>query len=147
MTFNICPWCREHYGLPGVVATHDAVECRAIVKAKLDAAVLQNERMKNYLERILYWQHRVQQPGGEYDIYTLAREGLGLNEEQQTEKRNRPMTLECPTCGEIADITCKCFMRESKCKFGHEWHSCYVHGGIVLGRRGLEHDDQSCSCS
>jgi hypothetical protein len=41
MTFNICPWCREHYGLPGVVATHDAVECRAIVKAKLDAAVLQ----------------------------------------------------------------------------------------------------------
>jgi hypothetical protein len=38
-------------------------------------------------------------------------------------------------------------MRESKCKNDHEWHSCYIHGGTVLGRRGLSHDDRSCSCS
>lgn len=72
---------------------------------------------------------------------------------KDTEKRHdalpvpKGFTLECPTCGEVAELTCKCFMRESRCKNGHEWHSCYVHGGMVLGMRGMAHDDTSCSCS
>lgn len=47
---NICGWCGEWYGLPAVIASHEVNECRAILKAKVDAMVLQNQELRKIID-------------------------------------------------------------------------------------------------
>lgn len=62
-------------------------EARAGAEEKLEVALRLVGRMKNALERILNWEDGVRKPGGEYDIYTICQEGLGLEKGQPTKKR------------------------------------------------------------
>lgn len=52
----------------------------------------------------------------------------------------------CPICNERAVLSCKCPRADSKCKNGHEWHICTVHGKVVLGRSDHSLATFTCTC-
>lgn len=52
----------------------------------------------------------------------------------------------CPECGEEAETTCRCPRRDSVCKNGHEWHTCFVHKVIVVGQSDHRKSITSCTC-
>lgn len=51
----------------------------------------------------------------------------------------------CPVCGSEAQIRCRCILADCACSNGHEWHTCPVHGVVVIGR-GDHTASQKCSC-
>jgi len=51
-----------------------------------------------------------------------------------------------PVCFKPAEIVCRCPLRDCKCENGHEWHSCLVHGKVVLGPSDHSKDTFVCHC-
>ena len=56
------------------------------------------------------------------------------------------MRNKCPICGEPAVITCRCMRGDSSCKNKHHWHTCTVHGYIVLGKSDHSKTTDQCTC-
>jgi hypothetical protein len=52
----------------------------------------------------------------------------------------------CPVCGEMALSRCKCPRADSRCKFGHQWHTCAKHNKIVLGLSNHSIPTFDCTC-
>ena len=58
------------------------------------------------------------------------------------------MSNNCPTCGKIAEIQCRCYIGDSKCASGHDWHYCPVHRVKVAGESpsNAHSIPQGCLC-
>lgn len=54
---NICHWCDETYGMADISTSvsHNVEECRAILRAKRDAMVLQISELQNILHDLAEW--------------------------------------------------------------------------------------------
>lgn len=52
----------------------------------------------------------------------------------------------CPVCNEPAVSTCRCPRRDSKCKNGHNWHTCTVHHTLVQGASNHSLGTFVCTC-
>lgn len=52
----------------------------------------------------------------------------------------------CPECGEQATVTCRCMKLDSRCKNGHQWHTCLKHNKIVSGTSDHSKPTLDCSC-
>jgi hypothetical protein len=50
----------------------------------------------------------------------------------------------CPTCKEAYQTRARCLQIESRCRNGHVWHVCAVHGKIVESAASVT--GYSCSC-
>lgn len=59
--------------------------------------------------------------------YAAKPEGKKLPERAKKESSDRG----CPVCGGAAVVMCRCFVGDSKCASGHEWH--YQDGKPVVG--------------
>lgn len=56
------------------------------------------------------------------------------------------MIDECPVCKEKAVLWCRCPVRHSECKNGHEWHYCYACDRIVTGPAAHTTNSINCNC-
>lgn len=50
----------------------------------------------------------------------------------------------CPTCGESATSVCRCMLGDTRCRNGHNWHECRVHGLVAVGAK---HDGGKSDCT
>lgn len=89
---KICEWCRESYGLGGP-EKHEVHECRAILKAKYNAALLQNGELCKALEHIADLDGRVE-PITWIGAFSKAVE---IAKAALTEKSNEEVE-NCPEC-------------------------------------------------
>lgn len=52
----------------------------------------------------------------------------------------------CPLCSEVYKYRCRCPRGDMVCHNGHEWHTCTVHGLIVIGPSNHETPTFFCTC-
>lgn len=53
---------------------------------------------------------------------------------------------ECPICSKEAIMQCRCPKADMKCENGHNWHTCAVHGTVVMGAADHTVPTFECSC-
>jgi hypothetical protein len=56
------------------------------------------------------------------------------------------MNNNCPECGKESVMTCRCFMADSTCENGHQWHTCVKHGIKVKGHGDHSGNSGKCTC-
>jgi hypothetical protein len=61
-------------------------------------------------------------------------------------KRRTFMDKNCPICGNEAIKTCKCVRHDRECRNHHRWHTCSVHGVVVLGASDHSLNIDVCTC-